>query len=263
MIAAREPRSAPYVVTPEDELWLLRAVQAEGPNYEMVARALVNLFALGRSLGSTRTLADLVRAYAQPVNPKWAAQGTQAQVARRAAAAARVVFSPEVTRAVERALTTSWDQDVTDYAAPGLDASAKGYVRRSEDVRGVNTLWARRPGWRGYDVAQGGIMTLVERIRVASRALPEDEQRQVERALSALVRVSGIARVGPAQQDEWDLSAANTLEALYDAVADRVKELAQRGGTAATEAVQAVAKPATGLLLALALVLLLVYARKG
>ena len=164
-----------YEVTPEDRLWLLRAVEVEGKPREMVARALVNLFALTRSKGSSAygTLASLVRAYAQPVNPRWFQQGdlylaalakapnaTAAARLRKAAKhrelvhARRMTFSPQTRAAVDAALKSGWQSDVTDYAAPTLDASKK-YVPRSEPVAGENRLWTRAVGWAGYMVRSG------------------------------------------------------------------------------------------------------------
>lgn len=60
-------------VTPEDRLWLLRAVAREGAPHDLVAQALVNRWAYlhDQRPGLYPTLAELVRAYAQPINPRW------------------------------------------------------------------------------------------------------------------------------------------------------------------------------------------------
>lgn len=52
-----------YEVTPEDRLWLLRAVHAEGRVERQVAQTLINLFACLYSgpRGRNRTLTELVR----------------------------------------------------------------------------------------------------------------------------------------------------------------------------------------------------------
>lgn len=163
-------KAAPYVPTADDRLWLARAVAAEGPPQPMVARALVNLFMMQRSKGSTQTLAHLVRAYAQPVNPRWMPGGdlhiaalekgedTEAQASRRLAHSSRpmAAMPPYVTAAVDGALTASFLSDVTDYAAPTLDASKKGYRARGEPVPGYNRMWTRAPGWSGYVIGEGG-----------------------------------------------------------------------------------------------------------
>lgn len=174
----------PYVVTEEDKLWLSRAVAAEGKPYAQVARALVNLFMLQRSKGNTQSLAQLVRAYAQPVNPRWFPGGdlflaksqrtpldeSQAR-ARETVHSARTSFAPQVRDAVLDAVLTPYPSDVTDYAVPSLDGSAKGYVARSAPVRGENRFWTRAPGWRGYFVAGGLLVPLILLVAVMARGL--------------------------------------------------------------------------------------------
>lgn len=160
-----------YYPTEEDRLWLLRAVVAEGKPEPMVARALVNLFMLQRSKGSGQTLSKLVRAYAQPVNPRWFPDGDLHQAAlangqdTAARAAQRVLFSKRgfpfpqhVVAAVQRSLESPYAGDVTDYAAQNVDATPKGYSARSEPTPGFNRLWARDARWRGYAVEAGGAL---------------------------------------------------------------------------------------------------------
>lgn len=177
-----------YVVTPDDRLWLLRAVQAEGAPESAVASALVNLHALRRAQGRRETMAELVRSYAQPVNPRWYPGGDlflaavsaarkeqreQMQTAaerRRQLHSARTVFDAHVISAVEAALRGEHRNDVTDYAAPWVDASGKGYVARSEPRRGENRLWTRKPGWSGY-VAEGGAVAAAGGVLLALVAL--------------------------------------------------------------------------------------------
>lgn len=164
-----------YEPNDDDRLWLLRAVAAEGPVAVDVARALVNGFVLVRSRGYASSLSRFVRAYAQPVNPRWFQTGDLFQKAyARASADAkpallsqakrresehsmRVLFPAAVELAVSQALQRPFPSDVTDYAAPDLDATRKGYVARSPAVPGRNRLWTRRAGWAGYavDVATG------------------------------------------------------------------------------------------------------------
>jgi hypothetical protein len=167
-----------YVPTAEDWVWLARAVEAEGKPRLSVARTLVNLYA---STGfSRRSLADLVRAYAQPVNPRWYPEGelyrehVAAMVRNHAPAkelaaelakaerrklvhSARDTFSPETVDAVNQALGSSWAEDWTDYAAPGI-GQRKGYERRTADVKGLNTFWSRKPGWAGYSVTAEAVV---------------------------------------------------------------------------------------------------------
>lgn len=165
MLTARNARS--YTPTAEDRLWLARAVAAEGRPYVGVARALVNLFMMQRSAtslraGSSQTLASLVRAYAQPVNPRWFVDGDLYQAHARTSLEAeqarkrehvystRTAFTPDVTAAVELALSTPFQSDVTDYAVPSLDATSKGYIARGEIVKGENRFWTRNRFWTGY-----------------------------------------------------------------------------------------------------------------
>lgn len=108
----------------DDRLWLLRAVEAEGAPRDLVAQVLVNRWAWlwDRLPGKFTRLSELVRAYAQPVNPAWYPEGRlyqqqaatltgeQARVAAQRAAkrrdehSARTRFSAHTMAAVDRAL---------------------------------------------------------------------------------------------------------------------------------------------------------------
>jgi hypothetical protein len=164
-----------YAVTPEDRLWLLRAVQAEGPPQLQVARALVNGFAWARGTGKWKgSLMGWVRAYAQPVNSRWFTSGDKFKAQHAAAPEAeraglmrlayrreaehstRTSFTAAVEGAVNDALSSPWASDVTDYAAPTLDASKKGMVARSVVKKGENRFWTRAVGWTGYIATEGG-----------------------------------------------------------------------------------------------------------
>lgn len=166
-----------YETTDVDRLWLLRAVQAEGEPRLGVAQALVNGFAWAKSHQRWNgTLTGWIRAYAQPVNPRWYTTGdlfklasatwsadqrklmTARAITRETKHSRRTQFDDDVTRAVELALSTGFRGDVTDYAAPDVDASYKGYVPRSDAAPGVNRLWTRAAGWAGY-VASGWKVT--------------------------------------------------------------------------------------------------------
>jgi hypothetical protein len=172
----RGPTTFPYAITAEDRLWLARAVEAEGAPAEDVARTLVNLFAQLRTRGFGGSLAALVRAYAQPVNPrhfpsgdlfqqKLASLPPEARPAAIAKAAKReqvhsqrVSFSDATKEAVNAALGSSWDKDWTDYAAPFYDASHKGYEQRTPHLDKTNTFWARFPDVKGYNVVSGNLV---------------------------------------------------------------------------------------------------------
>lgn len=256
-----------YAVTAEDWLWLLRAVAAEGPPEAQVARALVNLHALVRSRGGGHSLASLVRAYAQPVNPAWMHGGERdadpAEVSaaerRRARAASAEAFSPEVVLAVHRALSRPYASDVTDYAAPSVDASRKGYEPRSEPRGGENRFWSRAPGWRGYGVSGMTVDERIAAIRSIARGLPAPERVQwsalmdrVEAARPAAVGalLDGVRVIRPGEPGyeeakraaqerdakapvEWDLALANWLDKAHGAVAQRAEQLAEGAASVA------------------------------
>lgn len=160
-----------YRVTPDDRIWLLRAVQCEGRVEAQVAQVLVNLFAYlhSRSPGSAPSLTWLVRSYAQPVNPAWFPAGKHflrwhavdpikysliAATRREAMHSKRNTFDRRVMDAVTRALSLGpidVPRNATDYAAAWIDASKK-YKALAAPQKGVNRLWTRAPGWTGYSV---------------------------------------------------------------------------------------------------------------
>lgn len=80
------PRGALLPIGNEDLLWLARAVEAEGEPRALVAQTLVNRWAWlhGVVPGAYPRLLDLVRAYAQPVNPRWYVTGDRYAEAVRA-----------------------------------------------------------------------------------------------------------------------------------------------------------------------------------
>lgn len=71
--AIYSPLGKQLAIDDADRLWLARAVEAEGAPETLVAQTLVNRWAnLADTLpGLYPTLTELVRAYAQPVNPRW------------------------------------------------------------------------------------------------------------------------------------------------------------------------------------------------
>jgi hypothetical protein len=159
-----------YTVTPEDHLWLLRAVEYEGAVQAQVAQTLVNCFCqrAARLRPGRLTLTQHVRAYAQPINPRWFLNGdlykrwegktpeaTPAHARRREHIHCKLnVFKAATRQAVDRALVVGCVDvpvNCTDYAAARIDASRK-YKRLSEPRKGVNTLWSRQTDWTGYRV---------------------------------------------------------------------------------------------------------------
>lgn len=175
MTAPLEPHG--YEPTAEDKLWLLRSVSAEGEPKLMVARTLVNLYVYSRERnGYHGSLTDLVRAYSQPVNPNWYAQGEKhlerlrhldGQAAdkerelaflREHVASAKTEFDYHTSLAVRNALSSPWRMDWTDFSAPGHIANH--YERRTNDKPHENTFWTRAPGWTGYTVRAGRLVAL-------------------------------------------------------------------------------------------------------
>lgn len=75
-------------------------------------------------------------------------------------------------------------------------------------------------------------------IRHLAAVLPRRDRVEVERALA---RIRGQVGVGEEPEVEWDLRLANTLDELYSAVAERVKELAESGEIVVERAGKAVA----------------------
>lgn len=181
-IVAKERAMTPYDVRDSDVLWLLRAVQAEGADQGEVAAVLLNGFAWARAMNGYRgTLTDYVRAYAQPVNPKWFPDGAlhhaamqrattdagREELERRAGQRIRVhstrtKFSEPTQRAVHAALTgqVKIPSQATDYAGPNVDAGSRGLKPLRVMIPGDkrNRLWARpgTEGWEGY--AMSGVI---------------------------------------------------------------------------------------------------------
>lgn len=164
-----------YSVTPDDVLWFARAVEAEGLDDgkvlddRRVAQTLVNCFCLVASTHRNYSLTTFVRAYAQPVNPRWFPDGdlhklwagrgkdTSANARRRRDHhSVRTDFTSEACDAVDRALIegpVDIPSNSTDYAAAWIDASRK-YEPLTDAAKGENRLWTRARGWSGYEVFQ-------------------------------------------------------------------------------------------------------------
>jgi hypothetical protein len=157
--------------TDGDALWLRRAVEREGKPRELVAQALVNRWAMLHDQpgpAAYPSLASFVRAYAQPVNPRWFPEGDihlatlEAHAPRGAAHRAdmiaraearrdvhstRKIFRDETLQAVTRALEgpVTLPAGVTEYAADSKSARAThGTPYRS--LPGENAFWVRSPG---------------------------------------------------------------------------------------------------------------------
>jgi hypothetical protein len=71
----RKGEQYPYVITPKDKLDLTRAVAREGKPYDAVAWSLLQRFGWLYPTGQYETLSEFIRAYAQPINPRWFPNG--------------------------------------------------------------------------------------------------------------------------------------------------------------------------------------------
>lgn len=180
------PHGTQYEPTPEDVLWLLRAVEVEGPPHELVAQTLINGHLWEReTFGRKRTLAAWVQDYAQPVSPKWMPGGTKYQEAiatarsdaertaiqqqalkRQLTHATRTRFSQVTIDAIRHAFTRPPRYPgAVDYAAAWVQKSP-GWLPFSHPGPGerVNKFWARpgAVGWLGYRI-DGAAPTLPEK----------------------------------------------------------------------------------------------------
>lgn len=158
------PGAKVYAPTEDDILWMRRAVQAEGPKYREVAQALINRFMWLRSRRPKLypTLARFVRAYSQPVNPRWLPggskykpendpEGRRAKARRRASA--RTEFKPAVNAAVKRALLGPLDLPTSDTMDFGTVRTTPSHLRLIKKQRPqANDLYSPKAakGWTGY-----------------------------------------------------------------------------------------------------------------
>lgn len=146
------PRGALLPISNEDLLWLSRAVEAEGAPQALVAQTLLNRWAWLHDVmpHAYPTLASLVRAYAQPVNPRWFVTGDRhleavrenpahepelrrKAITRETVHSVRTTFSPKTVQAVQQAV----------YGPVTLPAGAVDYSRPKESPR-ARALWEPR-----------------------------------------------------------------------------------------------------------------------
>lgn len=140
-----------YQITPEDVLWLARSVHKEGGSNAATIWTYLQRQAAGRRSGS---LASLVLAHSQPVNPAWRADGehcrpggdyagtqycTAQQLAARAANAVRPwdEIPQSVRDTIVAAVTAKLANPVpkaTDFADPSVSA---GFLSRNPGARVV------------------------------------------------------------------------------------------------------------------------------
>lgn len=171
-----------YVPTEADKLWLCRAVEAEGEPRERVAETLINGFMWARSeVGYRPPLLTWIRAYSQPLNPRWFVRGDEhmkrmqrapseeARAAlvrqaliRESVHAVRSTFTAHTREAVAHALTHAPALPrATDFAASYLADGAEfrkpwPWVALTPPARNRNRFWVRPNAlrWAGYRVAE-------------------------------------------------------------------------------------------------------------
>lgn len=165
-----------YAPSPDDQLWLLRAVEGEGAPRNVVAQTLINRFMWLRATKPKAypTLAQFVQAYSRPVNPRWTFGGDLYEAAHKAASSAErsrleavarkieghrsnATFGRSTRDAVRRAFTRGPvdlpTPDTTDFGAPFRQVS-EHLVRITPERERRNTFYRARAaqGWQGYGV---------------------------------------------------------------------------------------------------------------
>lgn len=160
---------------PSDRLWLLRSVEAEGPSRTLVAQALVNRWAFLAKRGDRRGLGELVRAYSQPVNPRWVpggdlyqraleaadTPGARAELARRVERRRRAMSATKFRAATVAAVARALEQGPLDLP-PGTvhfddGRRARPTLERTAGRTGSGNVFYAVPGARFlYSVAPQG-----------------------------------------------------------------------------------------------------------
>jgi hypothetical protein len=80
LLSWTDGKSNSYTVTPTDRDWFIRCLWREGAPAETVGHVLLQRFALLTSQGAKyATLTDFLRAYCQPVNPRWFPGGDKSE----------------------------------------------------------------------------------------------------------------------------------------------------------------------------------------
>lgn len=164
-----------YDLTQNDLLALHRAVQGEvapgaAPedkrlDARRVAETLINRFAYlrGRGIRTRWTLAQFVRAYAQPINPRWLEElcqshperCTQSHIEKRREHRQRQRFDEFVYEAVAAALEgqKTTHPATVHFAMPGV-VMDRSFIRLTPDRKRLNTYFATADSmsWPGYEI---------------------------------------------------------------------------------------------------------------
>lgn len=122
-----------YVVTPMDEKWFIKCIWREGKPYNAVGFTLLQRFA---ALYSTNrpygTLTDFLRAYCQPINPRWLPDGDlhKARVNRLRVQGRDSDAEREIERAKKRA----------EYVATPISKIPSKYRKKAYEILSGTTL---------------------------------------------------------------------------------------------------------------------------
>lgn len=196
-----------YQLTPTDILWLARSVEFEGgTNPAGVIWTYAQRLALPSVRSSYPTLASLVRAHSQPVNPKWARDGEFCRPG--GSYADKPQCSEDKLARRDRAQSISWDDISTrtrDLVIKFAHAELSNPVPRSVDFAdsSVSTgFLARNPAARVILKAGnwfiGTAQSLLwpkEHVRVQYRGLWSDESGSASGLVWIALLGAGIAGV--------------------------------------------------------------------
>lgn len=124
----RTARGRQLRIDPLDLLWLRRAVAHEGEPRRLVAQVLLNRWAWGydHAHGPWQHLRDLVRAYSQPVNPRWYPEGDLLR--RKVAELTRAGELDQAREAMRRATLRRDNYQYQTAFAPEVEAAVRSAV---------------------------------------------------------------------------------------------------------------------------------------
>lgn len=209
--------SVPHDVSPEDVLWLGRALDGEGGDERAVAATLIQRWVmLG---GSERmSLSELVQAYCQAISPLWLADGARCRPG--GSAHGTRPCAPEVTAARARRRARAWSElreEARDAAVWALYSDELGdylpgsvhYATRALVARKMRGREARRDGWQVLDGPDDGHTYL------STTQSREDDQRLrvIPGDLSELDAVAQLRTRADARRPRSTSSTSSTSSA--------------------------------------------------
>ena len=123
-----------YNLSSEDRLDLIRAVAREGKPYDAVTWSLIQRFAWLYPRGNFPTLSSFVKAYAQPINPRWFPTGDKFLAYIRSLK--RNYTGNELTRRLENAIDKA--ENRLEYASAELDEISDKYINTVDSILSGN-----------------------------------------------------------------------------------------------------------------------------